>query len=108
MIYENEIDPRLRYEGFLRTAFDCERKADPFGYAHRDDFDNFDPEPNLTGKRALSAAFVKLIFDHKDSEHVKKLVALDDRVWSATKKGQIIEIIDEGFQVLKQLEDENS
>lgn len=104
MIYEEEIDPRLRYEGFLRTVFDCEQGKDPFGYADKKNFDHFDPEPDLTGKRALSAAFVKVIFDHPHNKLVDELKTLDDRVWTATKTGQIIEIVDEGIEILKNLD----
>lgn len=102
MIHTNEDNPAFRYEGLLREAFQCAKEQDPFGYAKQEVFDhNFVTSITLLGKRALSTAFIKLVLDHPN--YKEKFRELDDRVWRASSQSDIIDIIDDGISILKEV-----
>lgn len=103
-IFDTDLDPGMRFESFLREAFDCRKMQDPWAYAGQEEYNNFIKVPTpLRGKRALSTALIALILKHKDSEIVDKLKELEDKVWELETQDQAIEIIDEGIAVLKEL-----
>lgn len=105
MIHTDSKNPAFRFEGLLREAFHCTKGQDPFGYAMQEVFDhNFVESITQRGRRALSTAFIKLIFDHSD--HQEKFIELDNRVWKATTQEEIINIIDEGIGILKEIKSE--
>lgn len=102
MIHTDSDNAALRYEGLLREAFQCTKAQDPFGYAKQEVFDhNFVTSITLRGRRALSTAFIKLVLDYP--EYKEKFIALDNQVWDASSQSKIIDIIDDGITILKDI-----
>jgi len=105
MIHTDSHDPAFRYEGLARAAFDnCGKYGDPFRIAAQDVYNSFVPEPTINGKKALSKVISKIITDNPESEYKDALVQLEENVWSAETQKEIITIIDEGIEILKQIQ----
>jgi hypothetical protein len=103
LIFDNNPDPGFRFESLLRAIFDdCVKYGDPWGYAAQDVYNNFAPEPNLLGKRALSTGLCKLIYDNKEHPQIEKIIVLEDSIWSANTQEEIVEIIDDSIDWLKE------
>jgi len=103
IMFENSKDPATKYEGLVRAAFNnCNKYGDPWKCANQEFFNNFMP-PNLNGKRALSRALCKLIFDNKDTENIGELIKLEDTVWVSKTQSDIITIIDRAIDWVKNI-----
>lgn len=95
---ENDPDPGFRFEGLLRTIFDnCNKYGDPWGYAAQDVYNNFDPEPKLILKRALSVGLCKLIYDNREKGRIEELIVLEEKIWMSKSQNEIIDIIDDSI-----------
>lgn len=105
MIHTDSHDLGFRYEGIARAAFDnCGKYGDPFGIAAQEVYNSFVPEPTLYGRKALSKVISKIITDNSESEHKDALVQLKENVWTAETQQEIITVIDNGIEILKQLQ----
>jgi hypothetical protein len=104
ILFEDDFDPAMRYEGLARFAFDnCARNEDPWGYSRQDIFGGFVPVPTINGKRALSAILNKLIWDKRQYDELKdQLLKLEETIWEAKTQEEIIRIIDYTIQLLKE------
>lgn len=104
MIHTDSLDPGFRYEGLARAAFgNCDKYGDPFKIAAQDVYKNFVPEPTLNGKKALSKVLSQIITDNLENEHKDALVKLEENVWTSDTQEEIIIIIDESIDILKQI-----
>lgn len=103
LIFDNHPDPGFRFESLLRAIFDdCGKYGDPWGYAAQDVYNDFVPEPTLTGKRALSTGLCKLIYDNKEHPEIKRIIELEDSIWPAKTQEEIVTIIDSSIEWLKE------
>jgi len=95
LIDNNNSDPGFKFENLLRTIFDnCNKSGDPWGYASQDVYNNFLHKTNLRGKRALSTALCKLIYDNRTKPNIKEVINIEEKIWKAKTQSEIIEIID--------------
>ena len=107
IIFANDIDPAMRYEGLARKAFDdCGKYGDPFGITAQDKYIRFVPEPTIEGKAMLSKVFTKLVINHKDTEYKDALRELEEKIWEAETQEEIIDIIDKGIKIVQKIEGE--
>jgi hypothetical protein len=53
IMFANDYDPGMRYEGLARTAFDCGKWGGPDGIAHQEFYNNFVPDLNSKAINAL-------------------------------------------------------
>jgi hypothetical protein len=98
IITGNESDPAFRYESLARFAFgNCYKYGDPWKCAKQEFYINFIP-PNIVGKRGLSRALCKLIFDYRDKTSLEELKKLEDSIWIAKTQDEIIDIIDKTIE----------
>jgi hypothetical protein len=94
ILFNDDYDIGMRYEGLARFAFDnCGKYDDPWGYCAQERYNSFVPTPSFTGKRALTTVIIKLIINNPDNEHTDKLKELEESVWQAETQESIIEII---------------
>lgn len=104
ILFKNEQDIAMRYEGLARAAFNnCNKYGDPWGYAAQDRYADFVPSPNLTGKRALSTILIKLVIDNTNSPHFDDLRKLEEAVWITETQEGIVVIIDRAIEILNQI-----
>lgn len=99
---DNE-DPAFRYEGLLRTIFNCNKYGDPWQYAHQEYFINFDKGHLLKSQRALSTALNKIIWDYKDQSGIKNIKELDDKIWHSKNTKELIDYMDDTISWLENL-----
>lgn len=98
IMFQDSDNPAFRYEGLMRKIFnDCAKYGDYWGAAAQDFYINYSPIPSLKGKRALSRALLKVIFENMlDS---KKLIELEERVWNAKEQIDIDNIVYEVIEI---------
>ncbi len=73
-IFGNHGDPAFRWEGLVRSIYNCGKYGDPNGYAAQDFFDlNFVEEPNRKAKAALPHIIAKLREDFPENEELQDL-----------------------------------
>jgi hypothetical protein len=103
ILFENDHDPAMRYEGLARFAFDnCGKYGDPWGYCTQDKYANFVPTPKEEGKRALSTILSQLIMKYKDSPIFEILKELEENVWTASTQEDVRTIIDETIDLFRE------
>jgi hypothetical protein len=103
ILFKNDPNPAMRYEGLARFAFNnCEKYGDPWGYCAQDRYVNFVPTPNMEGKRALSSILSQLIMKYKDSAIFETLKELEKNVWEASTQENIRSIIDESINLFRE------
>jgi hypothetical protein len=103
MLYiDNENDSAMRFEAVAIAAFNnCNKGADPWGYASQDKYSVFVSEPiSLDAKRMLSTILIKLIWDNQNSSFSEELMKLDNQIWKAKTQNDIIAIIDKTINLL--------
>jgi hypothetical protein len=61
VLFSNEHDPGMRYEGLARTAFDCQKWGGPNGIAHQEFYNNFVLEITEEAKEAIKQILLALI-----------------------------------------------
>jgi hypothetical protein len=102
-IFQEDHDPGMRFEGLLRAIFNCDKAADPWGYAQQEVYADFVPEPQLNGKRALSTGFIKLICDNPNFVKVKSLIELENKIWESKTQEEISGIIEIASELIKEI-----
>jgi len=101
ILFKDEKDVAMRYEGLARAAFNnCIKYGDPWGYAAQDRYADFVPTPTLTGRRALSTILIKLIIDNTQSPYLEGLRLLEEKVWSTETQEDIIDIINKAIEIV--------
>ncbi len=107
ILYGDDYDPAMRYEGLARAVFKCGKWKDPWGYAAQDCFTQFVPSMSLEGKRALSTIIIKIILDFPEIEEKNDLKKLEDTVWDSNSQDQAIDIIDKTIEIYNSVLDRN-
>lgn len=91
-IWGNDRDPAMRWEGLVRSIYNCGKYGDPHGYAAQDFFSNFVEEPNQRGKVALAHIVLTLVERFPDNE---ELADISERAEGVETQIEVIDIVDE-------------
>lgn len=106
ILFGDNSEPEMRYEGLARATFDnCDKWDDPWGIAAQDFYRNLAPKPNSKGKQGLSKILTKLILGCKNPELKEKLIQYEQEVWETEEESQIFRIIDESIAIVNEMRD---
>lgn len=90
-LFGNHRDPAFRWEGLVRSIYNCGKYGDPNGYAAQDFFSNFVEEPNRKAKIALAHIVSKLREEFPENEELEEL---SEQANSFETQTEAIDIID--------------
>lgn len=100
ILFENDFDPGMRYEGLARYAFDCKSYGGPNNVAHQGVYNSlFIPKVNEEGILVFNQILDALILKHPDK--AKEFIDLKNSLSQNMKQMTAIELIDYVIQIIK-------
>lgn len=94
VMYQDDFDPGMRYEGLARYAFNCERWGGPNNVAQQSVYNSlFIPEMNANGLIVLNQILEALI-EKSNGNKRKEFIDLKNSLVANIKQKTAIELID--------------